>query len=139
VPEVVDVPTFAVAFGRLLHAVGVPVTPERSTRFTRALELRPPERRDDLYWTARLSFVSARDQIASFDRAFAAAFRGWVDPTLEAERGDPNAPPPVTAPAQAAGMPSGGAAAAGAERVSVVEALATARSPARAEIGRAHV
>jgi uncharacterized protein len=88
--ELIDLPAFASAFGRAVHNAGVPVTPERSARFARALSLAPPSARRELYWTARTVFVSGRDQIATFDRVFAAIFEGMADPIA---RGDQNAPP----------------------------------------------
>ena len=77
---IIDLPAFAAAFGRAMHGGGVPVTPERSARFARALSLAPPADRSELYWTARAVFVSAHDQIAVFDRVFAAVFDGLIDP-----------------------------------------------------------
>ena len=37
-----DLPAVIAAFGHLLHQAGVPVTPERSARFTRAVLLADP-------------------------------------------------------------------------------------------------
>jgi uncharacterized protein with von Willebrand factor type A (vWA) domain len=88
-----DVPAFSVALGRALHDAGVPVTPERSARFARALTLVPPDRRGALYWTARTTFVSGREQLAAFDRVFRALFDGIADPA--GVRGDTAAPGPV--------------------------------------------
>jgi uncharacterized protein with von Willebrand factor type A (vWA) domain len=88
-----DVPAFSVALGRALHRAGVPVTPERSARFARALALVPPARRGALYWTARATFVSGREQLEAFDRVFRAVFDGVADPADA--RGDPTAPGPV--------------------------------------------
>jgi uncharacterized protein with von Willebrand factor type A (vWA) domain len=88
---IIDLPALAAAFGRAIHDAGLPVTPERSARFARAVALAPPVTRDELYWTARAVFVSAFDQIAVFDRVFAGVFDGVVDPA--SARGDQNAPP----------------------------------------------
>jgi len=113
--------TLAVAFGRRLRDAGVPVTPERSVRFARALQLAPPVTRDRLYWTARAVFVSAHEQVAAFDSVFAAAFGGASDPAGET-RGDPGSageraqPRARTVPgagATAGGTPSPGGAASG--------------------------
>ena len=86
----IDLPGLATALGQRLRAAGVPVTPERSARFARALALVAPQRRSDLYWTARPVFVSSQAQLPTFDRVFAAVF----DPALEPdeERGDPYTP-----------------------------------------------
>ncbi|MGD9736396.1 MAG: VWA domain-containing protein [Solirubrobacterales bacterium] len=89
--ELVDLPEVAARLGRALREVGVPATPERSARFARALALSPPASRDELYWTARVVFVSAQEQIAAFDRTFAAIFEGLDD--VADRRGDPNSPP----------------------------------------------
>jgi uncharacterized protein with von Willebrand factor type A (vWA) domain len=89
---IIDLPGFAAAFGRAIHRAGLPVTPEHSVRFARALAVAPPTSRSELYWTARTVFVSARGQIEVFDRVFAALFDGFLDPA-GAVRGDQNAPP----------------------------------------------
>ncbi|MDQ3768746.1 MAG: VWA domain-containing protein [Actinomycetota bacterium] len=87
----VDVPALAGALSRELHDAGVPGTPERAVRFARALALSPPATRDELYWTARVLFVSAPEQLAAFDAVFGAIFDGLTD--VAESRGDPNAPP----------------------------------------------
>jgi uncharacterized protein len=87
-----DLPSLAAGLGRLLRGAGLPVTPERSARFARALSLARPGTRAQLYWTARAVFVSSRDEVDAFDRVFAAVFDGRVDPADA--RGDPNAPAP---------------------------------------------
>ena len=87
------------AFGQLLHAAGVPVTPERSGRFARAVVLARPATTDELYWAGRVTLLSGHDQIEVFDRVFAQVFRGVVD--VADARGDPNAPelpPPASRP-----------------------------------------
>ena len=88
------------AFGQLLHAAGVPVTPERSGRFVRAVVLARPATTDELYWAGRVTLLSGHDQIEVYDRVFAQVFRGVVD--VADARGDPNAPelpPPASRPA----------------------------------------
>ena len=106
-------PAFAaVALGRSLQAAGVPVTPDRSASFVAAAALLGPASRDELYWTARLGFVTSRDQIPVFDAVFAAIVDGAADPAGDS-RGDPNAPPPdrraARAPAAGAAPGRGGA------------------------------
>jgi uncharacterized protein with von Willebrand factor type A (vWA) domain len=91
----VDLPRFAVALARRLHAVGVPVTPERSARLAEALSLTYPKRRSELYWIARVTLVSARDQLPAFDATFRALFEAARDPADA--RGDPSAPPAARA------------------------------------------
>jgi uncharacterized protein len=61
-------------FGQRLRDAGVPVTPERSADFARALALTRPESRRRLYWTARSMFVSDRAHAAAFDAVFRATF-----------------------------------------------------------------
>jgi len=46
--------------------------------FTEALEVVPPVRVRDLYWSARITLVSRQEDLASFDRVFDAAFADAV-------------------------------------------------------------
>ena len=55
-----DLAPLAGTLGRRLRDAGVPVTPERSAAFARALTLVRPVARRRLYWTARAVFVSDR-------------------------------------------------------------------------------
>ncbi len=87
-----DLATAAASFGALLHAGGVPVTPERSARFAEAVLLADPLTVDELYWLARVTLLSGQAQLDLFDRAFDQVFRGLVD--LADDRGDTNHPPP---------------------------------------------
>jgi hypothetical protein len=75
-----DAPFAAVALGRALHDAGLPVTPDRSARFAAAAALARPRDRSELYWTARVAFVSAHDQLPAFDAVFGAIVDGLVDP-----------------------------------------------------------
>jgi uncharacterized protein with von Willebrand factor type A (vWA) domain len=100
-----DAPFAAVALGRSLRGAGLPVTPDRSATFAAAVRLLRAADRDALYWAARLSFVTARDQLADFDAVFAAVVDGLVDPADA--RGDPTAPPrPRRRPARRPGRPT---------------------------------
>jgi len=56
---VVDLATVAATFGDRLHSAGIPVTPERSGRFAAAIELTTPATYADLYWTARITLITA--------------------------------------------------------------------------------
>ena len=69
-----DLAPLAGTFGQRLRDAGVPVTPERSADFARALTLMRPESRRRLYWTARSMFVSDRAHAAAFDAVFRATF-----------------------------------------------------------------
>ncbi len=71
-----DLPPLAGALGQRLRDAGVPVTPERSGEFARALTLIQPESRRRLYWTARSIFVSDRSHGAAFDAVFGSVFGG---------------------------------------------------------------
>jgi uncharacterized protein len=102
-------PAFAaVAFGRALRAAGLPVTPARAATFVSAARLLDADDRNALYWAARLSFVTARDQLAAFEAVFAAIVDGSTDPA-GAPRGDPTAPrPPRLDPTPQSRSPAGG-------------------------------
>jgi uncharacterized protein with von Willebrand factor type A (vWA) domain len=104
---VIDLADVAARLGQLLHAAGVPVTPERSARFAATMHLARPATVDDLYWAARVTLVSDHRQIDAFDRVFAQVFLGRWDPA-EA-RGDPNAPPPASSRPGEPQSKSGGA------------------------------
>ncbi|HEU0023640.1 MAG TPA: VWA domain-containing protein, partial [Thermoleophilaceae bacterium] len=72
----VDLPALAGSLGQRLRAAGVPVTPERSAGFARALTLVRPVSRRRLYWTARSVFVSDQSQVQAFDEVFRSVFGG---------------------------------------------------------------
>lgn len=83
-------------FGRLLHAAGVAVTPERSGRLAAGLTLASPTTVPDLYWLARVTLVADFSQIEIFDRVFAQVFRGVVDPAdFRGDQADPPPPGPI--------------------------------------------
>ena len=63
-------------FGHRLHEAGVPVTPERSARFARAISAAQPESREEVYWLGRTTLLSGRSQIEVYDRVFDHVFRG---------------------------------------------------------------
>ncbi len=69
-----DLPPLAAALGQRLRDAGVPVTPERSAEFARALTLVRPQSRRRLYSTARAMFVTDRAQVAAFDAVFGSVF-----------------------------------------------------------------
>lgn len=64
------------AFGHRLHDEAVPVTPERSIRFARAIEAAQPQAVGDLYWLGRTTLLTGREQIPIYDRVFDRVFRG---------------------------------------------------------------
>ena len=77
--DAVDLAAVVAAFGQLLHAAGVPVTPERSGRFVTAVALARPARLDELYWAGRVTLLTGADQIAAYDAVFAQVFGGRAD------------------------------------------------------------
>ena len=82
-PDLADVVT---AFGYLLHAAGVPVTPERSGRFASAVVAGAPRTEGELYWLGRVTLLTGREQISAYDAVFGQVFRGWWD--VADSRGD---------------------------------------------------
>lgn len=85
------------AFGHLLHAAGVPVTPERSTRFASAVALANPRTIDEAYWLGRVTLLTGHDQVEVYDRVFRHVFEGVID--IADFRGDSSNPaPPGAAP-----------------------------------------
>ena len=89
-----DLAAIAAGVGNLLHAAGVPVTPERSARFAQVVLLAQPTTLRDLAALGRTTLVSNREQIEIFDRVFAQVFRGIIDSADF--RGDSEKPPPPT-------------------------------------------
>ena len=100
-----DAPFVAVALGRSLREAGLPVTPERAATFASAVALLDPGERAPLYWAARLSFVSAREQLGAFDAVFTALVDGIADPAGDG-RGDPTATRPPRSIARPPGAPA---------------------------------
>jgi uncharacterized protein with von Willebrand factor type A (vWA) domain len=80
------------SFGHVLHSAGVPVTPERSTRFATAVVLARPRVLGELYWLGRVTMVTGPEQIDTYDAVFDQVFRGVVD--MADYRGQSEAPPP---------------------------------------------
>ncbi|MGZ4569543.1 MAG: vWA domain-containing protein [Blastococcus sp.] len=91
-PDVAPGP-LAVGLTTALRRAGVPTSPERTVRLTRALQLVPPVDRSALYWTCRVALVTDRAQLPVFDAVFSAVFDGLLDPADS--RGDTTAPPAV--------------------------------------------
>ena len=115
-----DLPALTGSMGQRLRAAGVPVTPERSAAFARALTLTRPVSRRRLYWTARSVFVTDRSQVPAFDEVFRSVFG---DSAAQQEPPPPERRPTEAAPAdERAAQPgraergaSGGASAPGEE------------------------
>ncbi|MDA8318118.1 MAG: VWA domain-containing protein [Actinomycetota bacterium] len=109
-----DLADVAARFATLLHAAGIPVTPERAGRFASAVALASPAVVPELYWLARVTLVTDHAHIAVFDRVFAQVFEGLVDPA-EFRGGAPSPPAPARgdtrpphpgAPSRAGSLPS---------------------------------
>lgn len=66
----VDLAAVVTAFGRRLHDAGVPVTPERSARFLRAIAIARPRTTAELADLGRVTLLSDRSQREVFDRIF---------------------------------------------------------------------
>ncbi len=94
----IDLATVAATFGDRLHSAGIPVTPQRSGRFAAAISLTAPATYNDVYWAARITLVSAHDQIEQFDRVFGHVFGELADPADT--RGDPDSPQAESEPRQ---------------------------------------
>lgn len=101
------IPELAAAFGRRLHAAGVPVTPERSARFADALSLTRPYARTRLYWTARAVLVSDPSQVQVFDHVFFEVFGGVASARGEAPPGEARQAAPDAREAAARGAADG--------------------------------
>lgn len=82
----------AAAFGHLLHAAGVPVTPERSARFATAVMLDPSADHQQIYWLGRVTLLSEHGQVETYDRVFRQVFEGILD--IADSRGDSAHPAP---------------------------------------------
>lgn len=90
----VDRAAFAVALERALRAAGVAVSLNATADLVAAFRHRFPHTRDELYWLARITMVSTRSEVRTFDEVFASVFDDSVvrlDPN--ARRSPPAAPP----------------------------------------------
>lgn len=73
-----DVVDTLVGFARTLRAAGVDATPERVHAMLAAADALGAADRDSVYWAGRLTLCASADDIARYDRAFAAFFAGEV-------------------------------------------------------------
>src|SRR3954468_21223210 len=69
-----DVPDVLVGLARTLRAAGVDATPDRVHVMADALARLDAGRRGDVYWSGRLTLCSDPDDLARYDRVFAAYF-----------------------------------------------------------------
>ncbi|HEX2771574.1 MAG TPA: hypothetical protein VHN18_03985, partial [Micromonosporaceae bacterium] len=91
--EPVDLASLAARFGAALHAAGVPVGPDRSERFARAVLLVRPPTTHALYWCATATLVADPGDMPVFDRVFDLVFGGLADPGEQ--RGHAGQPDPA--------------------------------------------
>ena len=82
-------------FGRVLREGGLEIGPGRIADALRGLDQVDLTLHDDVYWTLRSTFVTRRDEIDVFDRAFQAWFlRTALRPfELPAAPREPRRPP----------------------------------------------
>lgn len=74
-----DLAQIVATFGQVLHVAGIPATPERRARFAQAVIDVGPNKVTDLYWIGRVTLLSSREQIETYDLVFNQVFRGIVD------------------------------------------------------------
>ena len=93
------------AFGQRLRHAGIPVTPERSAAFARALTIERPQSRRRLYWTARSIFVTDRAHGPAFDGVHGEVFGDLAvsDPAAPDDARTEPAPPDERPLTEAAG------------------------------------
>lgn len=97
----VDLAAFAAALVARLRVTGVQVSADGQAGLVEALRLLAPHTAPDLYWAARLTLVTRRDDLAAFDAVFAAVFGSALP---DGARGPE---PPLPLPARA--TPAAGA------------------------------
>jgi uncharacterized protein with von Willebrand factor type A (vWA) domain len=68
-----------VTFARALREAGIPVALGSTVTFARALELLDPGDRHEVYWAGRATLVYRPEDVAAYDRVFAATFGGGDD------------------------------------------------------------
>jgi uncharacterized protein len=102
-----DVVAVATGFARTLRAAGVPITVGRVEAFVAALAVLDPTRRADVYWAGRSALCGDPQDLATYDRAFAAYFGG--DAPHRRVRSAPGTPPPRRARSLTARLHGGGA------------------------------
>lgn len=67
-----DIAELTVGLAEALRQAGVGVTPDKTQRFVSALGLIDPQSPSEVYWTARIIFVSKREELAAFDAVLGA-------------------------------------------------------------------
>jgi uncharacterized protein with von Willebrand factor type A (vWA) domain len=87
----IDLAALAARFASRLRSEGLPVGPDRATRFAAAVAVADPRTVRELYWCGLATLVGDPGEIPTFDRVFGLVFGGLDDPATN--RGDPNSPP----------------------------------------------
>jgi uncharacterized protein with von Willebrand factor type A (vWA) domain len=83
-PTAADAARPAVAFARVLRALGLDVTAGSTVAYAEALAAAGIGRRASVYWAGRATLVHRPEDVATYDRAFAAFWEGTaagVEPT----------------------------------------------------------
>lgn len=70
----VDLAEFAESFTRLLKLSGLRLAHERAWMFINALVAIEPALTSELYWCARVTLISSKDEVEIFDRVFSSIF-----------------------------------------------------------------
>ncbi|MEV6833059.1 VWA domain-containing protein [Streptomyces sp. NPDC051133] len=99
-----ELPELAASFTAALSDAGIPVGPDRTRRFARALTLLAPSTTRELRHCALATLLSGPEQIEPFDAVFREVFGGPAG--REAPRGQPGDPdrsPPDTVPGRVPG------------------------------------
>jgi uncharacterized protein len=73
----------AAGFGDRLRAEGLPIGPDRCTRFAEAITLLNPTTTRELRHCALATLISDPDHVPTFDAVFAAVFTGLTDPATQ--------------------------------------------------------
>ncbi len=71
-----DLATLAAGLGEELRQAGVATSTEQAGRFARAVHDTAPLHLRDLYWTARVTLVTSKEEIPAFDAVFGRLFAG---------------------------------------------------------------
>lgn len=91
----VDRAAFAVALSQRLRRAGVAVDLTATATLVRAFEAAVPRDRGELYWACRIALVRRHDDLAVFNRVFAAVFADAVLDMDPHARRRPVTPPPT--------------------------------------------
>ncbi len=117
-----DLADVVARFAALLRAEGIAVTPAQSMRLVTAAALLPSTR-TDFYWAARLTLLTSRGDVATFDRVFAQIFHARPD-AAGVSPGSPKAPWSPSGKSRAIPRPAEAGPAAVAARASGIDAVA---------------